>query len=168
MPVELKPDHVAAGLRFGIVASRFNEKYVSRLVDGAIETLRRQGAAETDLSVWWVPGAFELPLAARWRAETPMQSGAPGAGNGGPDAVIALGVLIRGETEHFRLVAEAASEGLMRVALESGVPVLNGVLAVNDAEQAAARAGGALGNRGADVALAAVQMARLQRMGASA
>jgi 6,7-dimethyl-8-ribityllumazine synthase len=162
MPHEIKPDHQAAGLRFGIVASRFNEKYVRRLVDGAFETLRRQGAAEDAVTVWWVPGSFELPLAARWCARAPL----PGdAGGSGPDAVLALGVLIRGETEHFRLVADAVSEGLMAVTLETGVPVLNGVLAVNDADQAAARAGGALGNRGADVALAAVQMARLRRSG---
>ena len=164
MPLEIKPDHAAAGLRFGIVAARFNEKYVRALVDGALDTLRRQGAAEEALAVWWVPGSFELPLAARWRAVQPMPSGGAGGAAGPPDAVLALGVLIRGETEHFRLVAEAATDGLMRVALETGVPVLDGVLAVNDAAQAAARSGGALGNRGADVALAAVQMARLRRL----
>ena len=147
---ERKPSHDAHGHRFCLVAARFNEAYVRRLVDAALEVLGRRGAAEGDLEVWWVPGSFELPLACRWAAES-----------GRFDAVLAFGVLIRGETEHFRLVAESAARGLMRVALDSAVPVLDGVLAVHDAGQAAARTGGALGNRGADVALAAIQMAGL-------
>ena len=149
---ELPPDLDARGLRFALIASRFNEAYVRRLTDGAGEVLLHRGAAEADLERWWVPGSFELPLACRWAA-----------GSGRFDAILAFGVLIQGETEHFRLVAEAATEGLARVALETGVPVLNGVLAVLNSEQAAARTGGALGNRGAEVALAAVQMARLRR-----
>ena len=99
-----------------------------------------------------MPGSFELPLACRWAVESRRF-----------DAVLAFGLVLRGETEHFRLVAEAASNGLLRVGLDSGVPVLNGVLAAHDAAQAAARTGGALGNRGADVALAAVHMANLRR-----
>jgi 6,7-dimethyl-8-ribityllumazine synthase len=149
---ELRPGHDAHGLRFVLVAARFNEAYVRRLVDAAREVLGRGGAAESDLEVWWVPGSFELPLACKWAAES-----------GRFDAVLAFGVLIRGETEHFRLVADAAAQGLVRVALDASVPVLNGVLAVYDAEQAAARTGGPLGNRGAEVALAAVQMAGLAR-----
>ena len=149
---ERRPPHDAHGHRFCLVAARFNETYVRRLVDGALEVLERGGASRSDLEVWWVPGSFELPLACRWAAETRRF-----------DAVLAFGVLIRGETEHFRLVAESATHGLVRVALETSVPVLNGVLAVHDAEQAAARSGGPLGNRGADVALAAVQMAGLAR-----
>ena len=149
---ERRPGHDAHGLRFVLVAARFNEAYVRRLVDAAREVLVRGGASESDLEVWWVPGSFELPLASQWAAAS-----------GRFDAVLAFGVLIRGETEHFRLVAEAAAHGLVRVALDSSVPVLNGVLAVQDAEQAAARTGGPLGNRGADVALAALQMAGLAR-----
>lgn len=149
---EFRPEHDARGHRFCVVAARFNETYVERLVAAALEVLRNRGAAEDDLEVLWVPGSFELPLACRWVASS-----------GRVDAVLAFGVLIRGETEHFRLVAEAASDGIQRVALETGVPVLNGVLAVHHADQAAARTGGALGNRGAEVALAAVQMARLRR-----
>jgi 6,7-dimethyl-8-ribityllumazine synthase len=149
---ERRPPHDAHGHRYCLVAARFNETYVRRLVDGALEVLERGGASRSDLEVWWVPGSFELPLACRWAAETRRF-----------DAVLAFGVLIRGETEHFRLVAESATHGLVRVALETSVPVLNGVLAVHDAEQAAARSGGPLGNRGADVALAAVQMAGLAR-----
>ncbi|HEY2955308.1 MAG TPA: 6,7-dimethyl-8-ribityllumazine synthase [Candidatus Eisenbacteria bacterium] len=152
MARELEPGHDAHGHRYCLVAARFNQAYVRRLVDGALEVLGRGGAAADDLEVWWVPGSFELPLACRWAAES-----------GRFDAVLAFGVLIRGETEHFRLVAEAAAHGLMRVALDASLPVLNGVLAVHDAEQAAARTGGERGNRGAEVALAAVQMAGLKR-----
>jgi len=152
MAEERRPGHDASGHRFCLVAARYNEAYVRRLVDAALEVLRHRGAAEGDLSVVWVPGSFELPLACRWAA-----------GSGRFDAVIALGVLIRGETEHFRLVAEAATHGLQRVALETRVPVLNGMLATHDADQAAARTGGEVGNRGAEVALAAVQMAQLKR-----
>jgi 6,7-dimethyl-8-ribityllumazine synthase len=150
------PGPDASGHRFCLVAARFNEPYVRRLVEAALEVLRHRGAREDDLEVVWVPGSFELPLACRWAART-----------GRYDAVLAFGVLIRGETEHFRLVADAAAHGLQRVALETGVPVLNGVLATHDAGQAAARTGGEHGNRGAEVALAAVQMAQLgSRMGA--
>ncbi len=149
---EPEADREAHGHRFCLVAARFNEAYVRRLVDAALDVLRRGGAAEGEVEVWWVPGSFELPLACRWAAES-----------GRFAAVLAFGVLIRGETEHFRLVAEAATQGLMRVTLDSSIPILNGVLAVHDADQAAARTGGDFGNRGAEVALAAVQMAGLAR-----
>jgi 6,7-dimethyl-8-ribityllumazine synthase len=149
---EQRPGHDASGHRFCLVAARYNEAYVRRLVDAALEVLRHRGAAEGDLEVVWVPGSFELPLACRWAASSRRY-----------DAVLAFGVLIRGETEHFRLVAEGVTHGLQRVALETGVPVLNGVLAAHDAGQTAARTGGELGNRGAEVALAAVQMAQLKR-----
>jgi len=152
MATEAQPVHDAHGHRFCLVAARFNEAYVRRLVDAALEVLQRRGASPTDLEVVWVPGSFELPLGCRWAARS-----------GNFDAVLAFGVVIRGETEHFRLVARGASEGLQRVALETGVPVLNGLLATYDAAQVAARTGGELGNRGAEVALAAVQMARLRR-----
>jgi 6,7-dimethyl-8-ribityllumazine synthase len=118
--------------------------------------LRLRGAAEDDITVVWVPGSFELPLTCRWAAAS-----------GRYDAVLAFGAVIRGETDHFRIVADVSARGLLQAALETGVPVLNGVLAVFDAEQASARTGGALGNRGAEVALAAVQMGGLRRrMGA--
>jgi len=152
MGEELRPGHDASGHRFCLVAARYNEAYVRRLVDAALEVLRHRGAADGDLEVVWVPGSFELPLACRWAAISRRF-----------DAVIAFGVLIRGETEHFRLVAEGATQGLQRVALETGVPVLDGILATHDAGQTAARTGGEFGNRGAEVALAAVQMARLKR-----
>ncbi len=144
--------HPAHGHRFCLVASRFNEPYVKRLLAAALDVLGNRGAKPDDLEVVWVPGSFELPLACRWVASS-----------GRYDAVLALGVLIRGETEHFRLVAEATMDGLMRVGLDTGTPVLNGVLAVHDRDQAEARTGGRYGNRGAEVALAAVQMATLRR-----
>jgi 6,7-dimethyl-8-ribityllumazine synthase len=152
MGAEIKPGHDAGGHRYCLVAARYNESHVRRMVDAALEVLAQRGAAPDDLEVWWVPGSFELPLACAWAAATSRF-----------DAVLAFGVLIRGETEHFRLVAEAATQGLMRVALDASVPVLNGVLATLDAAQAAARTGGDLGNRGAEVALAAIQMAQLRR-----
>lgn len=152
MAVESRAELNATGHRYCVVAARFNEIYVRRLVDAALEVLRGRGAAEGDVEVVWVPGSFELPLACRWAATT-----------GRFDAVLAFGVLIRGETEHFRLVADASTQGLQEVALATGVPVLDGVLAVHDAPQAQARAGGVVGNRGAEVALAAIQMAMLRR-----
>ena len=142
----------ARELRFAVIASRFNEAIVRRLADAAADVLEKRGARPADVERFWVPGAFELPLAARWAAESRRF-----------DAVLAFGAVIRGETEHFRLVADASSNGLLRVSLDSGVPVMNGVLAVHDAAQADARSGGALGNRGAEVALAGIQMARLRR-----
>jgi 6,7-dimethyl-8-ribityllumazine synthase len=146
-PREIRPGHDAQGQRYALVAARFNEDYVRRLVEGAVEVLVRRGASEEDLELVWVPGSMELPLAA-----------AKLAGSGRFDAVLAFGVVIRGETYHFQLVADTAAAGLSRVALESGVPVLFGVLAAENAEQAAARCGGTLGNRGAETALAAIQM----------
>ena len=151
-PRVLEPGHDARNLDFCIVASRFNQVYVERLVNAALDVLRSRGAVEDDLDVVWVPGSFELPFACLRAATT-----------GGYDAVLAFGVLIEGETEHFRLVAETATQGLLEASIESGVPVLNGILAVHDAAQADARTGGAVGNRGAEVALAAVQMACLCR-----
>ena len=148
---ELPPDHEARGRRFALVAATFNGGHVERMVRAALEVLRQRGAAEDDLELAWVPGSYELPLAARWMAES-----------GRFDAVLAFGVVIQGETEHFRLVADAASDGLLRVGLDSGVPVLNGVLAAHDLAQAEARTGGTMGNRGAEIALAAIQMANLR------
>ena len=140
----------AAGRKFAVIAARWNETHVQRLVDAALDTLRRQGARDEDVVLTWVPGSFELPVAAAWAADS-----------GRFDAVLAFGVVIRGETEHFRLVADGAARGLMRVSLDTGVPVLNGVLAVENAAQADARCGGSHGNTGAQTALAAVTMAEL-------
>ena len=148
---ERVPSDDAAGRRFCIVAAQWNERFVRRLVDGAVATLLARGAAEADVEVRWVPGSLELPWAANLVC----------GGGQAPHAVIAVGCVIRGETEHFRLVADNAAAGLARVAIERGVPVLNGVLAVEDAEQAEARCGGEHGNTGAQAALAAVRCANL-------
>lgn len=142
----------AAGQRFAVVAARWNEALVKRLVEAALDTLQRSGVHAGDVETNWVPGSFELPVAAHWAARS-----------GRFDAVLAFGVVIRGETEHFRLVADAAAQGLLRVALDTGVPVLNGVLAVHHTAQAESRAGGAHGNTGAQTALAALHMAALAR-----
>ena len=136
--------------RFAIVAARWNEAFVKRMVDAALDTLRRQGVPDDHVELTWVPGSLELPVAASWAADS-----------GRFDAVLAFGVVIRGETEHFRLVADGTTQGLQQVALDTGVPVLNGVLAVYDAAQAEARCGGTHGNTGAQTALAALTMAGL-------
>ena len=150
--LERRVSHDATGLRFCVVAASWNQQFVSRLVSGALEVLRHRGAADDAIEVRYVPGSYELPVAAKWAAES-----------GRFDAVLAFGCVIRGETEHFRLVADAASEGLLRVALDTGVPVLNGVLAAYDAAQAEARSGGDRGNTGSEVALAAIAMAAQRR-----
>ena len=140
------------GRRVAVVVSRFNEEVTSRLLDGALAALRAAGVAEDDLLVVRVPGAFELPFAASAVIEAERV-----------DAVVALGAVIRGETDHYDYVCEAAREGILRVGLESGIPVTFGVLTCSTEEQALARAGGAHGNKGADVALDALRMADLLR-----
>jgi 6,7-dimethyl-8-ribityllumazine synthase len=140
----------ASGLRIGIVAARFNEAIVERLVAGALDCLRRHGADAADLEVVWVPGAFELPVVLRALA-----------GSGRFDALVALGCVVRGATPHFDHVAGQAAAGTAAVARESGVPVAFGVLTTDTWEQAVERAGGKLGNKGAEAALTAVETARL-------
>jgi 6,7-dimethyl-8-ribityllumazine synthase len=153
MPDPAAPSADARGFRFCVVAARFNEAYVQRLVEAAIAVLGKLGAAADDVETVWVPGSLELPLACQWAAAS-----------GRFDAVLAFGVIVRGETEHFRLVADQSAHGLARVALDTGVPVLNGVLAAHHATQVVDRTGGLHGNRGAEVALAAVRMAQLRRL----
>jgi len=140
----------AADLRFALVAARFNHEVTERLVEGALECL---GAARArDVSVEWVPGSFELPLAARTIAETRAV-----------DAVVALGCVIRGETPHFDFISAETASGLMTAMLETGVPISFGVLTTDDREQADARAGGDHGNKGWDAAATAIEMAILMR-----
>lgn len=137
------------GLRVALVAGRFNEVVVSRLVDGAIDCLLRHGVADEDLELAWVPGSWEIPLVARRMAAS-----------GRFDAVVTLGAVVRGQTAHFEYVAgQAAAVG--RVALETGVPISFGVLTTETFEQAVDRAGGKLGNKGWDAALSAIETARL-------
>lgn len=135
---------------FAIVHSRYNDAVVQALVQAARATLQAQGVAPADIRVTEVPGAWELPLAAAYLADEEEVI-----------AVIALGCVVRGETRHFEHVADECARGLMTVQLESGVPVANGVLAVEQYVHAQARAGGAAGNKGEEAALAALAMARL-------
>jgi 6,7-dimethyl-8-ribityllumazine synthase len=143
---------LAEGLRFAIVASRFNELIVRRLLGGALDALKRHGAAEESIDTAWVPGGFELPLVAGKLADS-----------GKYDAVICLGAIIRGATPHFEFVASEAAKGIAQVALRTGMPVIYGVLTADTIEQAIERAGTKAGNRGADAALAAIEMANLLR-----
>jgi 6,7-dimethyl-8-ribityllumazine synthase len=138
------------GLRMGLVASRFNERVVRSMVDGACDVLRRVGVADDDLTLVWVPGAFELPIVAQRLART-----------GSVDGIVCLGAVVRGETAHFEHVAGQAASGIARVALETSVPIGFGVLTTDDAAQAEARAGGKAGNKGAEAALAIVETVRV-------
>ena len=140
------------GLRFGIVVSRFNEFITTRLLAGATDALRRHGVAEADIDVAWVPGSFEIPLVAQRMAAS-----------GRYDAVICLGAVIRGATAHFDYVAGGAATGVARAALDTGVPVIFGILTTDTIEQAMERAGTKAGNKGAEAAMAAIEMANLLR-----
>jgi 6,7-dimethyl-8-ribityllumazine synthase len=147
---ELRGDFASRGRRFAVVAARFNELVVSKLVEGAVACLRAHGVTEDDLEVAWVPGAFELPLAARTLAAS-----------GTYDGVVCLGAVIRGETAHFDHVAGQAAAGIREAAEATGVPVTFGVLTTDTLHQAMDRAGGKLGNKGWDAAMAAMEMASL-------
>lgn len=143
-------EYEVAGAQVGIVAARFNARFVDRLLEGALRILDRYGAA--DPTVVRVPGAFEIPLIARRLA-----------GARGIEAVIALGAVVRGETPHFDHVAASCAQGVMRAGLDRDVPVIFGVLTTDDDDQAAARAGGEHGNKGEEAALAALEMVTLLR-----
>ena len=142
----------AEGLRFGIVAARFNEFITSKLLSGALDMLNRHGAAADAVDVAWVPGAFEIPLAAKRMAESKKY-----------DAVICLGAVIRGATSHYDYVCAEVSKGVAQVGLTTGVPTIFGVVTTENIEQAVERAGTKAGNKGADGAMAAMEMANLLR-----
>ena len=148
----LEGDLGAGNLRIALVASRFNEAVVERLVAGAVDALTAQGADPESLELVRVPGAFDLPPVVRRLALSRRF-----------DAIVALGAVIRGDTPHFDYVAGECAAGLARIASETGVPVSFGVLTTDTEEQALDRAGGAEGNRGADAARAAVELANLMR-----
>ncbi len=139
------------GKRIGIAVARFNEVVTERLLQGATEALVAAGVADDDITVCWVPGAFELPLACRWLAES-----------GRVDAVVMLGAVVRGGTDHYEYVCRGVTDGAMRLGLDLGVPVGFGVLTCAEMDQALARAGGDAGNKGADAAMAALAMAELR------
>ena len=141
---------IAKGLKFGIVIGRFNEFISSKLLSGAVDGLVRHGVAEEDIEILWVPGAFEIPLAAQKMTALKRF-----------DAVICLGAVIRGSTPHFDYVAGEVSKGVARVSLDTGMPVVFGVLTTETIDQAIERAGTKSGNKGYDAALTAIEMANL-------
>lgn len=141
---------IAKGKKFGIVASRFNDFMTKRLLEACVDTLTRHGAKETEVEVAWVPGAFEIPLVAKKMAASKKY-----------DAVICLGTVIRGETPHFDYIAAEAAKGVARVALDSSVPTIFGIITADNIEQAIKRAGTKEGNKGKDAALIAIEMVNL-------
>ena len=143
---------VSRGIRVGIVAARFNEFITSRLVDGALDGLKRHETAEADIQIAWVPGAFEIPLIASKMAKS-----------GKYDAVICLGAVIRGSTSHYDYVCSEVSKGIAAVSLETGVPVMFGVITTDTIEQAIERAGTKAGNKGFACAEGAIEMVNLIR-----
>ena len=140
----------AENKRFAIVVSRFNELIGSKLLDGAMDCLNRHDAREDNVVIYWVPGAFEIPLVAK-----------KAAASGSYDAVICLGAVIRGETPHFDFVASETSKGIALSSLETGIPIIFGVVTTDTVEQALNRAGTTAGNRGFDAAMAAIEMSNL-------
>ncbi|WP_339211631.1 6,7-dimethyl-8-ribityllumazine synthase [Aeribacillus sp. FSL K6-8210] len=141
---------VGKDLKIGIVVSRFNEFITSKLLSGAIDALIRHGVSESDIDVAWVPGAFEIPLVSKKLAESKKY-----------DAVIALGTVIRGSTTHYDYVCNEAAKGIANASLQTGVPVIFGVVTTENIEQAIERAGTKAGNKGWDAALSAIEMANL-------
>ena len=140
----------AGDKKIGIVASRFNDFITEKLLGGAVDILKRHGVSEESITVAWVPGAFDLPLVAQKMASS-----------GNYDAVITLGCVIRGATAHFDYVAGGAAKGIAQASHESGIPIIFGVLTTENIEQAIERAGTKAGNKGADAALAALELANL-------
>ncbi|MGX3020795.1 6,7-dimethyl-8-ribityllumazine synthase [Ursidibacter sp. B-7004-1] len=141
---------VATGLKFGIVCGRFNDFINDKLLSGATDTLLRHGALAEDIDTAWVPGAFEIPLVAKKMAES-----------GRYDAIICIGTVIRGSTTHYDYVCNEAAKGIGAITLQTGIPVMFGVLTTENIEQAIERAGTKAGNKGAECALGAIEMANL-------
>ena len=152
MPSVIEGDLAPPPGRFAVVAARFNAEVVDRLLDGALAGLKELGVAERDIDVVRVPGAFELPLLAQRLGESEKYL-----------AVICLGAVIRGDTDHYDYVCRAATDGILRAGLDGDIPVIFGVLTCENDEQALDRAGGKEGNKGADAAAAAVEMVNLLR-----
>ncbi len=140
------------GLKFAIVASRWNDFIVSKLIEGALDALERLGVEEKNVRIFKVPGSFEIPLTALKLAQS-----------GGFDAIICLGVIIRGETPHFEYVASEATKGIGQVAFQTGIPVLFGIVTADTVEQAMDRAGIKMGNKGFETAMAAVEIVNLHK-----
>lgn len=152
MPTTLSGNPRGEGLRIGVAVARWNDFITERLLTGCVSTLARHGVADDDVTVAWVPGSWELPLLCQAMAR-----------RGQVDAVVALGAVIRGATGHYELVAGQCAAGLAQVAIDSGVPVIFGVLTTDTIEQAIERAGTKAGNKGAEAAVSAIEMATLLR-----
>jgi len=150
MPKITEGKIIAKGMKFGIAASRFNDFICGKLIDGAVDALTRAGADDKDIHIFRVPGAFELPLIAKKLAQSARF-----------DAVICLGVVIRGATPHFEYIAAEVTKGIANVGLDTGVPISFGVLTTDNIEQAIERAGMKAGNKGWDAALSAIEMVDL-------
>ncbi|MEK5522148.1 6,7-dimethyl-8-ribityllumazine synthase [Heyndrickxia sporothermodurans] len=144
---------VGSGLKIGIVVGRFNEFITNKLLSGSIDALKRHGVNEDDVDVAWVPGAFEIPLVAQKLAKTDKY-----------DAVITLGTVIRGSTPHFDYVCNEAAKGVAAISLNTGIPVIFGILTTDSIEQAIERAGTKAGNKGWDAAVSAIEMANLVKI----
>ncbi|NLB51600.1 MAG: 6,7-dimethyl-8-ribityllumazine synthase [Syntrophomonadaceae bacterium] len=142
---------VGEGQKFGIIVSRFNEFFTNKLLSGCLDALKRHGVAEADIEIAWVPGAFEIPLAAQKMAAREY------------DAVICLGAVIRGATPHFEYVSAEVTKGVAQVGLSSGKPVIYGVITTDSIEQAVERSGTKAGNKGVDAAISAIEMVNLLR-----
>jgi 6,7-dimethyl-8-ribityllumazine synthase len=140
----------AHGKKFAIIVSRFNEFITNKLISGAEDILKRHSVADEDISLYWVPGAFEIPAVARKIAE-----------NGKVDGIICLGCVIRGATPHFDYISSEVSKGVASIALQSNIPVIFGVLTTDSIEQAVERAGTKAGNKGSDAAMSAIEMVNL-------
>ncbi len=153
MPKIIEGKITAKGLRFGIVASRFNDFICGKIIEGALDALKRSGADEKDITVVRVPGAFEIPLAAKKLAKS-----------NNFDAVICLGAVIRGATPHFEYVSAEVSKGIALVTLETEIPVAFGIITADTIEQAIERAGTKSGNKGWDAAISAIEMANLFKL----
>jgi len=141
---------IAKNLKFGIIASRFNDFITKKLLEGALDTLIRHGAKENEIEVLWTPGAFEMPMVAAQLAKSKKY-----------DALICLGTVIRGSTPHFEYVANEVAKGVAQVSLQTGIPAIFGVITSDTIEQAIERAGTKDGNKGSDAALSAIEMANL-------
>ena len=144
---------IGTNLKIGIVVGRFNEFITSKLVDGALDGLKRHGVDQENIDLAWVPGAFEIPFIAKQMAQT-----------GKYDAVIGLGTVIRGSTTHYDYVCNEAAKGIAKVALDTNIPVIFGVVTTENIEQAIERAGTKAGNKGYDSAVSAIEMANLKNM----
>jgi len=153
MPKIIEGKIVAKGLKFGIVASRFNDFICGKLVEGALDALKRSGAEEKTITIVRVPGAFEIPLVAKKLAKS-----------GDFDAIICLGAVIRGDTPHFEYISSEVSKGIATATLDTGIPIAFGVITSDTLEQAIERAGSKSGNKGWDAAISAIEMANLFKM----